>query len=102
MFGDEDDSPTTTGKAKLGLPSAPDSLELNASINDYLADENCRTLSNEFLLSNAPPCMITVEEAKRSTSAFTSIAIYVEKVRIVYLHQNNAITSMKNALMKNI
>ena len=34
---DDDDSPTSPGVAKLGLPNAPTTLEINTSVNDYLA-----------------------------------------------------------------
>ena len=88
---DEDDSPSSSTKAKLGLPSAPDCLELNTAINDYLADDNCRTLPPEFLSSNTPHCMTVVEEAKKSIlkNLVKAYCINVQLACVLATHQGN-------------
>ena len=62
--GDKD-SPTASSKAKLGVPSAPTTLEINAAIDDYLVDDDCRSITDEYLLSAVPTAWDTMEGSKK-------------------------------------
>ena len=78
----------------LGIPSSPDILEINMSINDYLADETCRALPKEFLQANLPEnaafANITktqkIEELVRAYCTTVQLACTLETYHNKYTH----------------